>query len=99
MELHRQYNTVTVFRLWARVGLRLWNSILGYGGFSFSINPFFNVTFLTLAQRYGFIVAVPNIRGGGEFGEDWHLGGCHEKKVRCSDQLYFFITRFKQEFK
>lgn len=92
-----QYGTVQ-FRLSVRFGLCLWYSILGYGGFSIPINPFFSVTFLTLAQRYGFVLAVPNIRGGGEFGEEWHMGGCLEKKVRCSELLYF-MTQFEKEFK
>ena len=61
----------------------------GYGGFNISIDPFFDVTYLTLVEKYGFILVVPNIRGGGEFGEGWHLAGCLEKKVRCSSLLYF----------
>ncbi|KAF9449560.1 hypothetical protein P691DRAFT_799170 [Macrolepiota fuliginosa MF-IS2] len=48
----------------------------GYGGFSISIDPFFSPMFLTFIQIYGGVIAVPNIRGGNEFGEDWHLGGC-----------------------
>ena len=42
--------------------LHLWHSTPGYGGFSIFINLFFSITFLTLAQKYGFILAVPNIR-------------------------------------
>jgi len=55
---------------------------VGYGGFSISIDPFFSATILTFLQGYGAILVVPNIRGGGEFGEEWHNAGCKEKKVR-----------------
>ena len=53
----------------------------GYGGFSVSIGPFFSSSILTAMHAYGFVLAVPNIRGGGEFGEDWHLAGTRERKV------------------
>ena len=56
--------------------------MLGYGGFSVSIDPFFSLELLTMMYKYGLILAVPNIRGGGEFGEEWHLAGSLKNKVR-----------------
>ena len=54
---------------------------LGYGGFTISIAPFFSAVFMTFLKNYRAVLAVPNIRGGGEFGEEWHLAGTKERKV------------------
>lgn len=43
----------------------------------YSITPFFTITFLSFVAHYGGILAVPNIRGGGEYGEAWHNAGMY----------------------
>ncbi|KDR68475.1 hypothetical protein GALMADRAFT_78538 [Galerina marginata CBS 339.88] len=59
----------------------------GYGGFATSADPFFSPIILTFLQTYGAIFAVPSIRGGGEFGEEWHKGGRRETKVNTFDDF------------
>lgn len=74
-----QYGTAPFFYNSLRVGSCL--CAPGYGGFSISINPFFSPPILTFLQKYRGVLAVPNIRGGGEFGEAWHWAGAKEDKV------------------
>jgi prolyl oligopeptidase len=71
---------------------------IGHGGFSISMDPFFSSTILTFLQKYGAIFALPNIRGGGEFGEAWHKAGANEKKVRrVPESPEYLMTILLQE--
>ncbi len=46
----------------------------GYGAYGITYDPSFSPTWLAFLERGG-IYAVAHVRGGGEYGEDWHLGG------------------------
>lgn len=60
--------------------------LYGYGGFKLSITPEFNLTHFGWLEQGG-ILAVPNIRGGGEYGSRWHEAGMMEKKQNVFDDF------------
>ena len=60
--------------------------LTAYGGFNVSLTPTFNRA-AYLWMEHGGIYAVANLRGGAEFGEDWHRAGMLDKKQNVFDDM------------
>ncbi|MGM0607919.1 MAG: prolyl oligopeptidase family serine peptidase [Candidatus Muiribacteriota bacterium] len=61
-------------------------NLYGYGGFEVCLTPGFSTADLAWYEMGG-IKAVVNLRGGGEYGENWHKAGMHEKKQNVFDDF------------
>jgi len=59
----------------------------GYGGFLISETPSFNAKYAWWMEQGGFF-ALPNMRGGGEYGETWHKAGMFEHKQNVFDDWF-----------
>ncbi len=60
--------------------------LTGYGGFDVSMKPFFSAGYLAWVQKGG-VFAQPNLRGGGEYGREWHEAGTRERKQNVFDDF------------
>jgi prolyl oligopeptidase len=60
--------------------------LYGYGGFTISLTPYFSLSNLVWMEMGG-VLAIPNLRGGGEYGEQWHQAGAKLNKQNVFDDF------------
>ena len=60
--------------------------LYGYGGFNIALTPTFSPSNLVWMEMGG-VLAIPNLRGGGEYGEQWHQGGTKLNKQKVFDDF------------
>jgi prolyl oligopeptidase len=60
--------------------------LFGYGGFNIALTPSFSVSNLVWMERGG-VFALPNLRGGGEYGREWHQAGTRLTKQNVFDDF------------
>ncbi len=61
--------------------------LYGYGGFNVNLDPYFDPTLFPWLDAGG-VYAIANLRGGGEYGEEWHRDGMLSKKQNVFDDFY-----------
>ena len=60
--------------------------LYGYGGFNVSLTPYYSSVWAVWMEMGG-VLAIPNLRGGGEYGEDWHEAGTKLNKQNVFDDF------------
>ncbi len=63
-------------------------TLTGYGGFGISLTPSFSPVYIAWLEQGG-VIALPHLRGGGEYGQAWHRAGNRESKQNVFDDFIY----------
>ncbi|KAG0056592.1 hypothetical protein BGZ83_004374 [Gryganskiella cystojenkinii] len=61
----------------------------GYGGFSMSVTSSCTIAYIVFMQHFGGVIAIANLRGGGEYGQEWHRAGTLLNKQNVFDDFQY----------
>jgi prolyl oligopeptidase len=70
-----------------------------YGGHGISVIPHFRADFVTYLQAFGGVLAISNVRGGGEYGEKWYAAACKTLRQNLFNDVISGIQYLRSEFK
>jgi prolyl oligopeptidase len=70
-----------------------------YGGLGISVIPHFRADFVTYLKTFGGILAIANIRGGGEYGEKWYAAACKTLRQNLFNDVISGVQYLRSEFK
>lgn len=73
--------------------------LYGYGGFMISLTPFYSARWAAWLECLDGYVAIANIRGGDEYGEEWHNQGILDKKQNVFDDFQWGAKHLTNEMK
>uniref|UniRef100_A0A7N0RA53 Prolyl endopeptidase n=1 Tax=Kalanchoe fedtschenkoi TaxID=63787 RepID=A0A7N0RA53_KALFE len=61
--------------------------LYGYGGFDYKLSPHFKASNIALMKHLDAVFCMSNVRGGGEYGTEWHKAGSMANKQNCFDDF------------
>jgi prolyl oligopeptidase len=92
----RDTTRIHVFEVGKKGGTRSRVLAYGYGGFAISMTPRYFSFIIPFLEDHGTFV-VANLRGGTEYGEEWHRKGMREKKQNVFDDFIAVLKYFKNK--
>jgi len=69
--------------------------VYGYGGFAIPVKPAFYVNYIPMLEE-GAVLVITNLRGGSEYGEEWHRAGWRRNKHRVFEDFEAFLEEMRR---